>query len=71
VADVLGEVAESSRSLLSADRCAMRLEDIARAGLVVEVWSEVLGYVMVMPSDDACVDPGELRAVVRSQSGPR
>jgi hypothetical protein len=67
VADALGGVAESSPSLLAGDRCAMRLADFARAGLVVEVWSEVLGGAVVLASDDACVDPGELRVVYRAR----
>jgi TubC N-terminal docking domain len=67
VADVLGGVVEASPSLLAGDACAMGLEDFARAGLVVEVWSEVLGEAVVLASDDACVDPGELRAVYRAR----
>lgn len=58
VADALGGGAESSPSLL--------VEEFARAGLVVEVWSEVLGEAVVLASDDACVDPGEVRAVYRA-----
>ncbi|HXO41693.1 MAG TPA: hypothetical protein VN999_09605 [Thermoanaerobaculia bacterium] len=67
VADALGGVAESSPSLLADDPCAMGLEEFARAGLVVEVWCEVLGEAVVLASDDACVDPGELRAVYRAR----
>jgi hypothetical protein len=36
----------------------MRLEDFARAGLVVEVWSAVLEEAVVPASDDARIDPG-------------
>jgi|ERR1700680_4821461 len=67
VADALGGVVEASPSLLAGDACAMGLEEFARAGLVVEVWSEVLGEAVVLASDDACVDPGELRAVYRAR----
>src|ERR1700680_626508 len=67
VADALGGVVEPSPSLLVGDACAMGLEECARAGLVVEVWSEVLGETVVLASDDACVDPGELRVVYRAR----
>ena|ERR1700720_3286559 len=63
VADTLGGVVEASPSLVAGDPCAMGLEEFAQAGLVVEVWSEGLGEVVVLASDDACVDPGELRVV--------
>jgi hypothetical protein len=66
VADALGGVSEVHPSLLVAEVCAMRLEDFARAGLVVEVRSEVLGEVVIFASDNARVDPGELRAVYRA-----
>jgi hypothetical protein len=42
VGEALGGVSASGASLLIADVCAMRLEEFARAGLVVEVWSAVL-----------------------------
>jgi TubC N-terminal docking domain len=67
VADALGGVTEASPSLLAGAACAMGLEEFARAGLVVDVWSEVLGETVVLASDDACVDPGELRAVYRAR----
>jgi hypothetical protein len=67
VADALGGVAEASPSLLAGDPCAMGLEEFARAGLVVEVWSEVLGEAVVLASDDAWVDPAELRVVYRAR----
>jgi len=65
--DVLpGGVVESQGSLIASDVCAMRLSDFAKAGLVVEVRSEVLGEVVVFASDNARVDPGERRVVYRA-----
>ncbi len=66
VGETLGGVAETGGSLLTAEVCAMRLEEFARAGLVVEVWSSVLDEAVVFASDDARVDPGELRTVYRA-----
>ena len=66
VGQTLGEVSETGGSLLTAEVCAMRLEVFARAGLVVEVWSSVLDEAVVFASDDARVDPGELRTVYRA-----
>jgi hypothetical protein len=63
VGDALGGVSEVQASVLDAEVCAMSLEDFARAGLVVEVWSRVLGEAIVFASDDARLDPGERRAV--------
>jgi hypothetical protein len=45
----------------------MRLDDFARAGLVVTVWSKVLGERIILASDNARVDPGELRTVYRAR----
>ena len=59
-------MAETGASLLTAEVCAMRLEEFARAGLVVEVWSSVLDEAVVFASDDARVDPGEVRTVYRA-----
>jgi TubC N-terminal docking domain len=67
VADALGGVVEVSPSLVASDPCAMGLEDFSSAGLVVEAWSEALGETVVLASDNACVDPGELRAVHRAR----
>jgi hypothetical protein len=66
VSETLGGVSEIGASLLTAEVCAMRLEEFARAGLVVEVWSSVLDEAVVFASDDARVDPGELRTVYRA-----
>ncbi len=56
----LGGVSATGPSLLTAEVCAMRLEEFARAGLVVEVWSSVLEETVVFASDDARVDPARL-----------
>lgn len=73
VADPLGGVAPAippepaaDTSALVAEACTMRLDDFARAGLVMTVWSEVLGERVIFASDDAIVDPGELRPVYRA-----
>jgi TubC N-terminal docking domain len=66
VGEALGGVAEVQPSLLVAEVCAMPLEEFARAGLVVEVWSRVLGEAVVFASDNARLDPGELRPVYRA-----
>jgi hypothetical protein len=66
VSETLGGVSESGPSQLIAEVCAMRLEDFARAGLVVEVWSTVLDEAVVLASDDARIDPGEQRTVYRA-----
>jgi hypothetical protein len=50
-----------------AEVCAMRLDDFARAGLVVTVWSNVLGERIILASDNARVDPGELRPIYRAR----
>jgi hypothetical protein len=63
VGEVLGGVSETGASLLTTEVCAMQLKAFARAGLVVEVWSSVLDEAVVFASDDARVDPGELRTV--------
>ncbi len=57
----------SGAGLLAGDPCAMQLADFACAGLVVEVWSEVLDEAVVFASDDACIDPGEPRPVYRAR----
>ncbi len=66
VGDGLGGVSAVQPSLLVAEVCAMPLADFARVGLVVEVWSKILGEVVVFASDDARIDPGELRPVYRA-----
>jgi|SRR5580693_656745 hypothetical protein len=66
VADGLGGVKEARASLLAAEVCAMRLDDFAHAGLVAEVWSEILREEIVFASDNALLDPGEERPVYRS-----
>jgi hypothetical protein len=66
VGEALGGVSETGASLLTAEVCAIRLEEFARSGLVVEVWSAVLEEAVVFASDDARVDPGELRTVYRA-----
>ncbi len=65
VADALGGVRRARPSLLAADVCAMPLNDFARAGLVVEVWSERLGEIVLFASDNAVTDPGERRCLYR------
>ncbi|HEV3073361.1 MAG TPA: hypothetical protein VHB47_02990 [Thermoanaerobaculia bacterium] len=67
VSDALGGVSESSPSLLAAEVRALRLEDFALAGLVIEVRSDVLGEGVIFASDDARVDPGERRPVYRAR----
>jgi hypothetical protein len=74
VADPMGGVspapppeAAAAPSALVAEVCAMRLDDFARAGLVVTVWSGVLSDRVIFASDNAIVDPGELRAVYRAR----
>lgn len=67
VGDGLGGVSAVQPSLLVAEVCAMPLVEFARAGLVVEVWSKVLGEAVVLASDDARIDPGELRPVYRAR----
>jgi hypothetical protein len=54
-------------SVLVAEVCAMRLDDFARAGLVVTAWSDVLGERVIFASDNAIVDPGELRPIYRAR----
>jgi hypothetical protein len=66
VGEALGGVSEACPSLHVSGICAMRLEDFARAGLVVEVRSQVLEEVLVFASDNARVDPGERRTVYRA-----
>src|SRR5260370_5211039 len=69
VADPLGGVSPilpaepGTPSALVAEVCAMRLDDFARAGLVVTVWIQVLSERVIFASDNARVDPGELRTV--------
>jgi hypothetical protein len=67
VGDGLGGVSAVQPSLLVAEICAMALADFARAGLVVEVWSKLLGEAVVFGSDDARIDPGERRPVYRAR----
>lgn len=61
-----GGVTESRCSLEAADVLAMPLEEFARAGLAVEVCSEVLGEVVLLASDNALLDPSERRPVYRA-----
>jgi hypothetical protein len=67
VGEALGGVSETSTPLLTAGVCAMRLEEFARAALVVEMWSPMLDEAVVFASDDARVDPGERRTVYRAR----
>jgi hypothetical protein len=67
VSDALGGVSESSPSLLAAEVRALQLEDFALAGLVIEIRSDVLGETVIFASDDARVDPRELRPVYRAR----
>jgi hypothetical protein len=67
VANAAGGVSPAAPSELVAEVCAMRLDDFARAGLVVTVWSKVLGERIILASDNARVDPGELRPVYRAR----
>ena len=67
VGNALGGVTELDEpSFLVAEVCALPLEDFACAGLAVKVWSKVLGAVVILASDDAQLDPGELRTVYRA-----
>lgn len=66
VADALGGVHEARPSLLTAEVCVMPLDDFAGAGLVVEVWSERLGEVVLFASDNTAIDPGERRCLYRA-----
>lgn len=66
VADALGGVHGARPSLLTAEVCAMRLDDFARAGLVIEVWSERLGEIVLFASDNTATDPGERRCIYRA-----
>jgi hypothetical protein len=66
VALAVGGVVPIQPSELVAEVCAMPLEDFACAGLVVTVWSEVLGERIILASDNGRVDPGELRPVYRA-----
>jgi TubC N-terminal docking domain len=54
------------QTCLVAESLEMSLEEFAGAGLVVEVWSGDLDEAVVLASDDAVVDPGELRVVYRA-----
>ena len=67
VGEALGGVSEVQPSLWVAEVCAMGLAEFARAGLVVEVWSRVLGEAVVFASDNARLDPGELRPVYQAR----
>ena len=61
VGEALGGVSETDTLLLTAEVCAMRLEEFARAGLVVEVLSAVLEEVVVFASDKSRFLHGTLR----------
>jgi hypothetical protein len=67
VGEALGGVSEVQPSLMVAEVCAMPLEEFALAGLVVEVWSRVLGEAVVFASDNARLDPGERRPVYQAR----
>jgi hypothetical protein len=67
VGDALGGVAPVQPSLLAAEVCAMPLADFAQASLVIEVWSRVLEEAIVLASDHARLDPGELRPVYQAR----
>jgi hypothetical protein len=66
VADVLGGVQPAHESTAEETVCEMQLAVFSTARLVVEVWSYLLGEVVVLASDNARLDPGELRPVYRS-----
>lgn len=66
VADAMDGVSPDPPSELMAEVCAMRLDDFAGAGLVVTVNSEVVGEQVIFASDNALLDPGELRPVYRA-----
>jgi site-specific recombinase XerD len=65
----LGGVSETGASLLTAEVCAMPLEEFARAGLVVEVWSAVLDEAVVFASDGARVGIQRPWARIRARAG--
>jgi len=66
VGDTLAGVRAAQPSILAAEVCEMKLEDFARASLVLEVWSETLREVVVLASDNALLDPGERRSTYRA-----
>jgi hypothetical protein len=61
-----GGAVAAQRSLIDEGVCQMPLEEFAQAGLVVTVYSEVLGETVLFASDNAVVDPSERRAVYRA-----
>ena len=65
VADSIGGV-RSPGLVTVAEVCAMPLSEFAQAGLVVSLWSDVLGESVVLASDNAILDPGERRPVYRA-----
>jgi hypothetical protein len=74
VADAMGGVSPAGQCddpsatapELAAEVCAMRLDHFAQAGRVVTVWSELLRELVIFASDNAIVDPGELRTIYRA-----
>src|SRR5262249_34588822 len=66
VADTLAGAREARPSALAAAGCAMELGDFARAGLVLEGWSEGLRGGVVLASGNALLDPGERRPIYRA-----
>ncbi len=62
----LAGVTEAAPPLRVNEVCAMTLDVFATAALVVEMRSSVLGEVVIFASDNAHVDPGELRPVYRA-----
>jgi hypothetical protein len=66
VALALAGVTEAAPPLRVNEVCAMTLDAFATAALVVEMRSSVLGEVVIFASDNAHVDPGELRPAYRA-----
>jgi len=66
VSETLGGVSATGASLLTAEVCAMRLEEFARAGWSSRCGARCWDEAVVFASDDARVDPGELRTVYRA-----
>lgn len=65
--ETLGGVEESGPSLIASDVSAMPLSEFAEAGLVLRMRSEALDEAVVLASDNATVDPGELWVVYRAR----
>lgn len=61
-----GKVQPTHWPVTDAELLALPLDDFARAGLVVRVWSSVLGERVIFASDNARIDPGEGLPVYRA-----